>query len=191
MAKQKRIRCFGHGPIFAGPQYKSPWEDVWLRWKGKPGRTVYRAGPCLECSAEIQPDLDIHQQIRDRDDELDEVPTRDLADSNEPEVIPLRRALDLPKTTKAERASWYLEDDARLRAAQKALETQPYYVDPPWPGQDEHLETVYTNAKGIDRAEAERMLAFYLAEVFGIKVPKFVWRRAKDVIMPVGFGDYE
>jgi hypothetical protein len=104
----------------------------------------------------------------------------------------IRNVLDLPKTTKAERASWYLEDDARLRTAQKTLETQPYYVDPPWPGkEDKHLEQVYTNAKGIDRAEAERMLAFYLAEVFGIKNPKFVWARPEIIIMPTGFGNYD
>ena len=211
MAKQKRIRCFGHGPIFTGPQYKSPWEDVWLRWKGKPGRAVYHAAPCLQCSAEIQPELDLHQQIRDRDDDvLDGVLAEDwektgedfamvgndlraVADFGEPQVITrtFRQVFDLPKTTKKERASWYLEDDARMRAALKVLETQPYYVDPPWPGQDKHLETVYTNAKGIDRAEAERMLAFYLAEVFGVKNPKFVWDRPEIIIMPTGFGNYD
>lgn len=178
MAKQKRIRCFCHGPIAAGPQYKSPWEDVWLRWKGKPGRRVYHAAPCLSCSAEIQPELDSHQRIRDRDEKAD--PVKNLV-----------TGLDLPEVTKEERASWYLEDDARLRTAQKTLETQPYYVDPPWPGKEaKHLEQVYTNAKGIDRAEAERMLAFYLAEVFGIKNPKFVWARPEMVIIPTGFGDY-
>lgn len=170
MAK-KRIRCICHGPIAAGPQYQSPWEDVWLRWKGKPGRKKYYAAPTLVCSAEIPVELESHEQIRNRED------------------VPPIAGLEFSPTTKEERASWYREDDERLRAAQEALKTQPYHIDPTWI-QGRHLETIYTNAKGIDRAEAERMLTFYLREVFGVKNPKFQWDRPRIIVQPIGFGVY-
>jgi hypothetical protein len=35
--QRKRIVAVCYGPIAFGPQYRSPWEDVWIRWKAKPG----------------------------------------------------------------------------------------------------------------------------------------------------------
>lgn len=64
---QKRIYCYCHGLLPLYPDVLSPWEDVWLRWKGKPGRTVYHAAPCLECHREVVFDLELHKKIREAD----------------------------------------------------------------------------------------------------------------------------
>jgi len=45
MSKKITVKC--HGPIAANRKYKSLWEDVWLSWTGKPGRTKYYSAPCL------------------------------------------------------------------------------------------------------------------------------------------------
>ena len=55
--RRKRIVAVCYGPIAFGPQYRSPWEDVWIRWKAKPGRRLYYAAPTLICRAELLADL--------------------------------------------------------------------------------------------------------------------------------------
>jgi hypothetical protein len=55
--QRKRIVAVCYGPIAFGPQYRSPWEDVWIRWKAKPGRRLYYAAPTLICRAELLADL--------------------------------------------------------------------------------------------------------------------------------------
>ena len=42
-----------------------------------------------------------------------------------------------------------------------------------------------------NRAEAERMLAFFLEHRHGIKNPKFGWRKTDFCVTPTGFGDYQ
>ena len=49
--QRKRIVAICYGPIAFGPQYRSPWEDVWIRWKAKPGRRLYYAAPTLFTNA--------------------------------------------------------------------------------------------------------------------------------------------
>jgi hypothetical protein len=68
---RKHVRCFCHGAIAVDPSYLSPWEDVWLRWKGKPGRKVYHASPCLMCAAELVQDISLHAKIREEENEPD------------------------------------------------------------------------------------------------------------------------
>lgn len=77
---RKHVQCYCHGAIAADPSYLSPWEDVWLRWKGKPGRKVYHASPCLLCSAEIVKDLALHEQIRTDRNEPDWYRKEDATD---------------------------------------------------------------------------------------------------------------
>lgn len=62
-AQQKRVRVFGHGVLHAGPQYKTAWEDVWLWWKGKPGRRTYRLGPCVSSKADILGQIDSSREF--------------------------------------------------------------------------------------------------------------------------------
>lgn len=45
MPKKITVDCYG--PIAVGRKYQSPWEDVWLSWKAKPGRKKYYLAPCL------------------------------------------------------------------------------------------------------------------------------------------------
>ncbi len=64
---RKVIRCISHGPLSAGPHYLTPWEDVWLRWKpGKPSKPEMKAGPCLQCRAELVVDVEINRKCRQR-----------------------------------------------------------------------------------------------------------------------------
>jgi len=56
MPKKITIRCYG--PIALNRKYKSPWEDFYLSWTGKPGRKKYRLAPYL-CS---RPDIEWHHR---------------------------------------------------------------------------------------------------------------------------------
>jgi hypothetical protein len=48
---------------------------------------------------------------------------------------------------------------------------------------------IYTNSAGIDRTEAERMLALFLRERHGIEAPRFRWDRlSRAAVIPLGFG---
>mgnify|MGYP000877351078 FL=1 len=151
---QKRIYCYSHGPLLY-PGCLVPWEDVWLRWKGKPGRTVYHAAPCLECSAELEAEIKLHQLIRE---------------TNE--------------TARDE--NWYASDDAHYGRVLDALKTQEFVSS----GEGAAL-TITTTARGISRQHAERMMAWWLEQEYGIKNPKFVWNKPEIVILPHGFGEYK
>ena len=74
--QNKRVLAVCYGPIAFGPHYKSPWEDVWLRWKGKPGRRRYYSAPTLICRAELVADLEHH---RDRHKKRPELYAGDIA----------------------------------------------------------------------------------------------------------------
>ena len=54
---------------------------------------------------------------------------------------------------------------------------------------------IYTSKRMIDRAEAEKMLGYYLRNYHGIERPRFKWKRARYVVDPMSFGvtaeDYE
>lgn len=146
--QRKHVIAVCHGPIAFGPHYKSPWEDVWLRWKGKPGRRRYCSAPTLICRAELVADLERHRERR------------------------------------KSRAKSCAADLAHDEAILHALEASPYVVD------DWDPPNVYTRAVGLDRAEAERMLAFLLERRYGVMSPKFEWKKTDFCITPTGFGDY-
>lgn len=152
MAVRKHIQAICHGPIAFGVQYKSPWEDVWLRWHGKPGRTRYYLGPTLCCEAELIADLEMNIECQRKHPEYDY--SEDIDGS--------RRML---------------QDLRGSRFASELVGGTP---------------GIYTKANGIDRKEAEAMLAFMLEKRFDIKNPKFDWRRQTDFcVSPMGFGHYE
>lgn len=55
---RKRIIVRGHGVWNAGPHESTTWDDVWLRWAGKPGRKTYRAAPCLMSYADLVSEIE-------------------------------------------------------------------------------------------------------------------------------------
>lgn len=129
--QRKRVIAICYGPIAFGPHYKSPWEDVWLRWKGKPGRRCYHSAPTLIWRAELLADVKRHRERQKK------------------------------------RPKWYADDIAHDEAMLYVLEDSPYAVD------DWNPPNVYTRAIGMDRAEAERMLAFLLERGYAVLNPKF------------------
>ncbi len=67
--KRVLVRCFG--PIVFYKSHKSLWEDVYLKWKGKPGRKVYQTGPTLIGKINLMSDLSLYQSdIEFKDDEI-------------------------------------------------------------------------------------------------------------------------
>lgn len=81
------------------------------------------------------------------------------------------------------KADWLHETLAQEEAILARLREQPYVLEPlSRPG----IPNIYTRAASIDRAEAERMLAWYLAEAYDIREPKFRWKRPRVVIIPCG-----
>lgn len=175
---RKRVVCTGHGPIFFGPQYRSPWEDVWVRWRrGKPSAGPGHVGPCLQSANELRAEIRMHEDIRNRPDDAD-----------------LRiKGLSWSSSTFAERQGWYRTDDAVAEQVLGELETQPYADDgDKWPSAKSKpsLANIYTKANGIDRAEAERMLAYYLEKHYGLRNVRFVWKRPAYCVTPMGFGEY-
>ena len=176
---RKRILCFCHFPFAQYPDAKVPWDDVYLRWKAKPGRRVYRAAPCLVCKAEVLADLKMHEEIRnEKTIRVWSLTAEDGFGSKQSEE-------PLSEEVIAEHQTWYREDDARYRQVLEDLETQEFAMIGGEPGL-----TLYTSAKGINRREAERMLAWWLYGTQGFANPKFVWKKPKYIVEPMGFGDY-
>jgi len=61
MAK-KTIKMICFGPIAVGPQYQSPWEDVWIECcLGK--RKRLKEGPCIVGTYALQSDINIQKKI--------------------------------------------------------------------------------------------------------------------------------
>jgi hypothetical protein len=60
-------------------------------------------------------------------------------------------------------------------------------------GPDADPTYIYTSSQGIDRAEAERMLLFFLKRRLGIACPKLKWNRLKSdsAIFSMAFGSYD
>lgn len=92
---------------------------------------------------------------------------------------------DLERTRERHRKRPRLEDITHDEAMLAALEVSPHAAD------DYDPPNVYTRARSINRAEAERMLAFLLERQHGIKNPKFEWKKTNFCITPTGFGGYD
>lgn len=82
MAKKITVRT--HGPLSVSQTQVVPWEDVYITWTGKPGRTTYFAYPCLcgKSSAEIDQQINFEVQT--------EHPEFDLSE----DIDELQKALD-------------------------------------------------------------------------------------------------
>lgn len=154
MSQQKRVQIRCNFPLgrFRHHDIRLPWEDMYLRWKGKPGRKTHYACPMLGCAAELPVELVMHEKIRG---------------------------------VREDRQDWYREDDENIKNVLRDLVTREYAMT----GEGAGL-CIYTKAKGIDAREAERMLAWYLETAHGVRNPKFIWKRSKFIVTPMGFGDY-
>lgn len=63
MAK-KTIKMICFGPIAVGPQYESPWEDVWIEYHlGK--KKVVKEGPCIIGTYDLQSEINIQNKLSD------------------------------------------------------------------------------------------------------------------------------
>ena len=86
---------------------------------------------------------------------------------------------DLQCETEPEERARLEADVAERQATVACLDAHRYHAtDGPW-------ANVTTWAMSIDRAEAERMLAHLLEAHYGVRNPKFVWRRHKSKHGPV------
>ena len=65
MSKEIKVNC--RGQISISSKYESPWEDVWLSWKGKPGRKKYysilRLSSKTECESKLKIKLEYQKNI--------------------------------------------------------------------------------------------------------------------------------
>lgn len=145
-AQRKRIYCSCHGAIAAGPQYRTHWEDIWLKWQAKPGRQWYYAAPMVGTRADLEAESWLSIEVQRKHPEHD-----------------------------------YREDITYNERMLAALDSAPFARD------THECPNVYTNAKYIDRAEAERMLTWFLLDAHGIANPKFVWKKATAFAHSVSF----
>lgn len=61
---KKEVFVSVSGFIGKDPRYEPGWEDVWLKFKGKPGRMKYSYGPTLLSKLSAQADLDISLELQ-------------------------------------------------------------------------------------------------------------------------------
>lgn len=69
MAKKITVKC--RGLLAVNKKYKVPWEDVYLSWIDKPGRTKYCLCPCLCSKKDLEYEHDIILKCMSRNPELD------------------------------------------------------------------------------------------------------------------------
>ena len=69
MPKEIKVTCWGS--IALSDKYKSYWEDVWLTWKGKPGRKKYYLGPCLCSKTEAESELSVSIECQKKHPNID------------------------------------------------------------------------------------------------------------------------
>jgi hypothetical protein len=58
--KHIQLRC--HGPVAVSRRNESPWEDVWLRWRDRPGRPR-RLGPVLIGRLDLEEDIEFTKSL--------------------------------------------------------------------------------------------------------------------------------
>lgn len=162
--KRVLVRCYE--PIAVDPTYRQPWGDVWIRFKAKPGRRVYTFGPTLISRPEVERDLEMHRRMQDPEE------------AKELDAWMEEMGLRLP-TDSAEPLDWsdkIAQDEALLTR----LDREDLIVETL---NDPGIPNLYTPAEFIDRAEAERMLASWMAGM-GHRQVKFKWLRPELIVIP-------
>ena len=81
----------------------------------------------------------------------------------------------------------FTDDIERNRKMIAAAERDGFAHDAPHP---HGIPNIVTARGYIDRAEAERMLRWFLADAYGFRSVRFKWKRVKmsHCVMPMGFG---
>ena len=143
LGKKITIKC--SGPIAASKKYQSPWEDVWLSWTGKPGRTRYYCAPCLASKTEALSEHEINLECKKK----------------------------YPEN------HW----DEEIKESQNTLEEiasgKIYIADA------SDIPNIYSPKDYIDRAEAEKMIALVMYEVYGFDKIRCKWDRLKFMVIPM------
>ena len=63
MSRSKRVRLFCHDPLVVDPEALVYWSDVWVKFKGKPGRKLYEYGPTLISGADMENTLESNREF--------------------------------------------------------------------------------------------------------------------------------
>jgi|SRR5271170_5128329 len=155
--KRKVVRVKSHGPLSYSKNVEIGWEDVWLRLHS--GRRPLKLAPCLVSREHLRSDIALADKI----------------------------AKDPEAQTREEHA----KEAAELRALLEKLDGAGYVVDHDpkttrrggEPGRDFALANVYTKSSWIDRAEAERMIEYYLAAL-GMRDCKCKWKGSRFMVWP-------
>lgn len=71
MAARKEIICHCHGLIGLSPEYSSPWEDVWISFKERPGRPRRRFGPTLLSKSHTSSELEFIRSLQEEHPDCD------------------------------------------------------------------------------------------------------------------------
>ena len=65
MSQRKRVRVTCYGPMSVYPEAESPWEDVWVSWKTRPGRSRERYIVTVAGRQNLESDLNIVSKCLD------------------------------------------------------------------------------------------------------------------------------
>ena len=154
----KHVRCYGHGIVHFSAYEHTPWEDVWLRWKTRPNG-VRTAGPTLIGRAELESDMSVIREVYASD-------------------------------PRAAQEQWYADESREHERVLAQFEAgASIVVGPPMLAKDGgDISNVYINQRMFNRADAERMLAQYLNERFGVRRVKFSWKRPAAIVVPFCVG---
>jgi hypothetical protein len=121
MKKQrKKVKVSCHGPISLGNQYKSPWEDVWIRYKIKPGKShqfwfTFISYPSFQSDIELNnqcskenPDLDFSNESKYYEDILEHLKSNDFYFNREAgDIISKAKYIDRDLVEKL--LDWYMK----------------------------------------------------------------------------------
>lgn len=137
----KHVRTWCHGPIAVAPLYRQPWADVWLRFRGRPGRKVYTYGPTLISKPELhgalrfQRDLDPPdlKEIAKLERAAARIETRDLLIVPDPGRCPdIYTAADYIDRREAERMLQFLMTSLGFGRT-RFVWARPRLIIDPWP----------------------------------------------------------
>lgn len=156
---KKTIRMFCHGPAALGPEYRSPWEDVWLQYKVR--RRVVKEGPCFMGLAALYSDIWIEREMLKKTGEMSK--RKGCADWQEHHEKRLNEYLEI----------------------KRHLETEPFYCDN-W---ERSVNNIYIAGKSeIGRRDIEEATAWYLRKKGVLKSePRFRWNKPDFIACPVSF----
>lgn len=140
---RKRVLISCYGPIAFDKKYGSPWEDISIRYKKRPGKPVNRWLTAISYDALLQ-DIEFEKEL------IGEYPEHEEA---------------------------YTKQLRKLENIQEKLKTDDIYYE-----DDEG--NFYTTAKRITRAEAERLLDYFM-KINGFTNIKYVWKRPDFCVQPV------